>query len=428
MLAAAGIAAEKQDASLAGELQIELALYFTPEAATDPVPVLARLLAEPGRRLAPLGEQRAGALGGINGGPVPLAQYQPPDAHALQFKGEGVAPAMAKDLAAAKEAFVVVLTAKRSSIIDAYRAQCQLMADLAKETGAVIWDEETRQVFSREQWQKRRLEGWDDGVPDVRDHVTMHAYANPDLLRIITLGMGKFGLPDFVFSGIPRQQSRPFGNLLNVLAQRFVEGQRATDRKLTLTLADIRHPAARKDALANPGKNAVGKVVLALSPITPEDGDPRNTILGIDFPESKARQPLERAMWGADRLYGSTVDIINARQGDTEMLAARDRARKAFFAQEQRFRAGLQLGERLVVKAPFSLGENTEYMWVEVVSWGKAHIDGVLMSNPRYVKTVRPGSKVEVPFADIYDYIFYKPDGTEEGNETGKVLEARQKK
>ena len=40
-------------------------------------------------------------------------------------------------------------------------------------------------------------------------------------------------------------------------------------------------------------------------------------------------------------------------------------------------------------------------------------------------RTPTKGARVEVKAEEIFDYIFSKPDGTREGNETGPLIEAR---
>jgi hypothetical protein len=39
-----------------------------------------------------------------------------------------------------------------------------------------------------------------------------------------------------------------------------------------------------------------------------------------------------------------------------------------------------------------------------------------------WVKGLKPGSPVTVNESDVFDYIWIKPDGSREGNETGKIL------
>lgn len=35
----------------------------------------------------------------------------------------------------------------------------------------------------------------------------------------------------------------------------------------------------------------------------------------------------------------------------------------------------------------------------------------------------RPGSRVVIRPEEVFDYVYYKADGTEEGNETGRLME-----
>lgn len=89
-----------------------------------------------------------------------------------------------------------------------------------------------------------------------------------------------------------------------------------------------------------------------------------------------------------------------------------------------RFREGLEPNERLVVKVPFEAQDQTEFMWVEVTGWRAESLEGVLMDDSRFDEKLRVGRRLAVELTKVYDYIHYKADGTEEGNETGKVLDA----
>jgi uncharacterized protein YegJ (DUF2314 family) len=79
-----------------------------------------------------------------------------------------------------------------------------------------------------------------------------------------------------------------------------------------------------------------------------------------------------------------------------------------------------------MVKSAFKAGEQTEFMWIEVSRWVGAQISGLLMSEPpRYVTNLRAGQQLNVRESDFYDYLRVFADGKTEGNETGKILEAR---
>jgi uncharacterized protein YegJ (DUF2314 family) len=389
---------------------------------------LQRLLADPIRKLqAASSPASAGSIAMVQSKWSPLADYAPPSPESMRYFGMGVPPEEAAGLAKAERVFIIDVTTPRTGVLLANRAAAQLLADLAEATGGRIWDDETRLLYSVDRWKSDRIDTWQDGLPDMSKHVTMHAYQNPELIRIITLGMKKFGLPDLVLTDLPSRQTRPAGNFLNALMQRLVEGQQPDNSRLRLMLAEIRHRAVRTRSLENPGNGAKGSALVLLRKVSPQEGDPANLLWQADFPEAKLKQTTERTLWAMAELFGSTDSIVGAKSGDAELALARERARKAFFAQEAYFRHGLPLKEHLLVKAPFSEGGQTEYMWVEVTTWHEKEVEGILTNDPYYVKRLHDGSRVTVALGDVYDYIFYKADGTEEGNETGKVLDRMQK-
>jgi uncharacterized protein YegJ (DUF2314 family) len=84
---------------------------------------------------------------------------------------------------------------------------------------------------------------------------------------------------------------------------------------------------------------------------------------------------------------------------------------------------GLPSGDRLYVKAPFtSTDGGVEYLWVQVVSWREASIDGVLRSEPTWVQGLAVGDVIAVDQARVFDYLWRHADGSSEGNETEAFL------
>jgi hypothetical protein len=43
--------------------------------------------------------------------------------------------------------------------------------------------------------------------------------------------------------------------------------------------------------------------------------------------------------------------------------------------------------------------------------------------SPRDVRQLKAGARVPVKVSEVFDYILYRDDGSEEGNETGKLME-----
>jgi uncharacterized protein YegJ (DUF2314 family) len=302
-----------------------------------------------------------------------------------------------------------------------------LLEKLTRETGGLIWDEETREVFSPDEWHKRRLASWKGGVPDISQQMTIHAYKKDTFVRAITLGMAKFGLPDIVVEDFSWESSRTMGILIDIFAQAMAEGATAeSPEAFILDLKAIRHDEVRERQLTTLKKHATAKVQLVLRPGKWEEGDPRNRLVALGFdhyegPDLHARQ---------EKLIADFVgwsDTVSMVQTNKDLREASERARAKLPKLRADFVTGLAPGESILVKAPFRApNQGKEYMWIEVTKWEDSRIKGLLRSEPYHVKELHAGQVVDVLEADVYDYIRQFPDGSREGNETGKVIEAQQ--
>lgn len=408
------VRAEREAQPSDQRIGFEFALYFAPSPKTDPEQALKILLE--GDFASPMQSIT------VRQKWSDIADYAPPSPEAFRYVAVDLEMSQGAALAQAERVFILGFEAPPSDLMHANREANTLVYRLAELTDGFPWDAECRLLYSRAAWQERRVASWQGDIPDVRGHVNMHAYRNPDLVRIITLGMRKFGLPDLVIAQTPSGGSRAAGNAINACAQRMLEGQAFDGPRFDLVLADIRHDGMRETALANPLDGATGRARLHLAEAPWEQGDPQNRLLALEFPDGEGQTPLERQASALAALYGSEGSIVGRRPGDEALKAASEKARAAFLAKAPTFRKGLQPNERLVIKAPFSFDDQTEYMWVEVVGWRTSSIEGILMNDSHFNRKLRVGHRVTVNLRDVYDYIHYKPDGTEDGNETGKVL------
>ncbi len=126
-------------------------------------------------------------------------------------------------------------------------------------------------------------------------------------------------------------------------------------------------------------------------------------------------------------LFGSEDSIARVRH-DEELLAASARARSRLPELHRAFDAGLEPGEFIMIKAPFKTPSgDREWMWVEVTRWKNSRIEGVLSNDPFEIPTLHAGQVVEVSEDDVFDYIRHHGDGSQEGNETGKLIEKMSK-
>jgi uncharacterized protein YegJ (DUF2314 family) len=411
-----------------GTIEITYALHFAPAPRGEVAKQAQELLRSKYPALVRLGSREETA----NRPAVYVAvldmkakHIDPPSLETLRYSGRGVTKSQAE--AMQKSTIAVGLTFRyRASEAIAAIAQANAMThDLALLTAGLIWDVETRELFAPQAWAERRLSPPDHGFPNVRDHITIHAYQSGEYIRAITLGMRKFGLPDLVVNQFPWSMNNQMGNTINLFAQSLVEGSTPPLGAYDFDVSKVRHDGARA-AYSSLLDGAKPVASLTLVKAVAEEGDPDNRLVEIRFDRYAGTTVHEKRQKFVSAFYGSS-DSITPVKHDDAIRAASERARKHLPALRTAFNAGLEPGERILVKAPFGRPDGgNEFMWVEVSSWKGEDIVGLLDNEPYYIPTLHAGSTVKVSEREVFDYLRYKADGTAEGNDTGKEIEKAQ--
>lgn len=412
----------------AGHIHFEFAIYYPEPPAREPMMVLKErmLTGEDAPKLAKSMPDKPPAFAVLAATLNTTARkdYRPPDVQMVLRFGRGLTRDQAEALQRTERALILDFAHPASMSTSALRAALQLAEQVARDTNGLLWDEETREIFTPDEWHKRRLDSWAGETPDVLQHTVIHAYKSDKLVRAITLGMAKFGLPDVVVNDFSWSSNRSVGNLINLFAQAMVEGAVITTPGVyDLDLRSVRNANVRQGQLATLKPNATAIAKLSLVKGTWEDGDPRNRLVEIRFdrypgPDHYARQV---AMLGA--LFGFEDSVQRVRHTN-ELLEASKAANAKLPGLREAFRRGLQPGEYIQVKAPFATPDGgNEWMWVEVTSWDGDVISGLLKNEPANIPSLYGGQLVTVSQSKVFDYIRRSADGRVEGNETGRILQ-----
>jgi uncharacterized protein YegJ (DUF2314 family) len=415
---------------LAGPIHFQFAIYYAKAPTTDPMSALRSNLSKLGGSpkllaVAPTPASATEPVVFANWNTTTVLQdYRAPNMEQLQRFGRGLSREQAEALQKADRALILDFAHPAQQSSAAMLKALQLTLQVASDTGGLVWDEETREVFTTDEWRKRRIDSWAGGVPDMSQQTVIHAYRSDNLVRAITLGMSKFGLPDVVVSDFSWSTNRPMGHLVNTFAQAMAEGATlARPGQYDLNLRALRHAAARDLLLANLKPNAAAVAKLSLVNGKWESGDPKNRLYEIRFdrypgPDRYAQQSaLLTSAFGADE------DSVTRLKHNDELLAASKAANAQLPKLRDAFAKGLQPGEYILVKAPFATRDGgNEWMWVEVAKWSGDTIEGLLKNEPVDVPGLRGGQMVKVSQAKVFDYMRHHPDGREEGNETTKII------
>ena len=425
-------AAANQEHVPAGELMAEFigfqyAVYYLPVPSSDPRVVLQQLLAEEQGvpSLVEKIEERADApLVSCFSLEDVQAVYAPPDLESIQYFGRGLSKEQAQLLQASELAFIVEFAHNRAHVWDGLRQANRIVEKLARETGGLLWDEMTREIFTPDEWHARRILTWTNGVPDISKHTTIHAYNTGEYVRAITLGMEKIGLPDVVVDGFSWSSNRTMGHLINLFCQAVAERPTITVHgQYDLDIHRIRNREVRDAQLNSLYSNATANARLTLKEGRWEEGDPANRLIELAFDRYSGRDVHARQQALESHLFGWEDDITPV-QHNKELLAASQRAKAKLPELRNAFTRGLDPGEFIQVKAPFESPDGGhEWMWVEVTAWKGNRIEGLLNNEPFNIPSLQAGQVVSVKQKDVFDYIRKYPDGEQEGNETGKIIE-----
>lgn len=414
---------------VAGPIGFEFAVYFTDLPATDPMAALRLRLKTAGglTLVTALHDKPAGALLQARVDTTVQKDYRPPDLEALQRFGRGLTREQAVALQRSERALILRFAHPMSVSMPAYRSALLLTEQVARDTNGLLWDEETREVFTPDEWHKRRLDSWSGDTPNALTQTVIHAYKGDKQVRAITLGMAKFGLPDIVVDDFSWSSNRSMGHLIGLLAQAMVEGATLKSSGVyDLDLRAIGHSVVRDSQLPTLKRNSTAVAKLSLIKGTPESGDPRNRLVEIAFdrypgPDRYARQD---AMLSA--LFG-TEDSVTRVNHTRELQVASDAARAKLPGLKDAFNRGLQPGEYVLLKLPFATPKGgTEWMWVEVMSWDGDAISGLLKNEPMDIPTLHGGQIVKVSQSKVFDYLRSDANGRDEGNTTGAILQRMQ--
>lgn len=349
--------------------------------------------------------------------------FPPPDLDSLSYFGRGLSKQQADEIQESKLAVVIDFGYPNSYMVEGLKKANFFVYELANKLNGYLWDSETRELFTPESWKKNRVDAWSNDVPLIEFHTVIHAYNNDKYVRAITLGMAKFGLSDIVVNDFSWSLNRQMGNLINIVGQSLVEGMGPDkERRITISISDLSETPFKINMSKTLKENAIPKITINVAQGVWEEGDPFNYLMELKFNEAKGKTLHEKQEALLSSIFG-WEDSISYVKHNQQIKAASHRAKKLLPGLKKDFNEGLEPGEFIQLKAPFETPDGSyEWMWVEVISWKKHRIEGLLKNQPFNIPDLKGGATVIVNQDDIFDYIREYQDGSSEGNETGELI------
>lgn len=351
-------------------------------------------------------------------------QYPVLDLRSIGYFGRGLTRKQAEQIQLSDHVLILNIAYPSKNAWQYHFDTQRFLSQVAQHVNGLMWDEETREIFTIPAWEKQRNYDISEGIPRIENHTIIHAYKDEDDVRAVSLGMAKFGLPDVVVNNFSWSLNRNMGHLINIALQSLAEGLSPNrDNILIVDIENIKNKKIKNRLIATLLPNAKKTAHIPVRLVKPEEGDPNNRILELVFQDSNEKSRYERQAEMITALFGSEESITYANHDD-RILQASKKAKAKLPQLMAAFNQGLKPGEYIQVKAAFATPDGgREFMWVEVKSWQAGRIKGLLRNEPFNIPTLNVGAEVDVAQEDVFDFIRYYADGTTEGNETGKLIQ-----
>jgi hypothetical protein len=269
------------------------------------------------------------------------------------------------------------------------------------------------------------LHSYTGASPDVTSLMTIelseHDEGTPT--RLVTRGLRKVGVSDLVMSNVSSMDEAAMITALNAVAQSIYEQGPATS--LAIDAAAFRSRTVADDSCGIQGR-------ATLSTARRQGGDPEGPLTEVVFeghvgscePTSAAPPPPDVEigqgmvmLWVDDPKGDGSAEptLASVRAQGLQRLAGPVR---------EAWERGLPEGDELLVKAPFRADDgSTEWLWLRVDRWdGADQLTGRLVSEPVRATQLEAGDLVVAGRTQLFDYLWFKSDGTQEGNATQRFV------
>jgi uncharacterized protein YegJ (DUF2314 family) len=253
---------------------------------------------------------------------------------------------------------------------------------------------------------------------DVRKTIVIHSVRGDDGMPFLdTMGMSKLGLPELRVGTAASSDVRSMARLINATAQHLsAHPETSVPGTLNVDFASLPGDWELAEIRKRGGTAKIAWHVRWVA----EDGlQDLELVPGTGSGAEDAATLIDNCLGKVSDPLTTVGDDVQA-----ELDAAAEHARKDLVALRSHFAHGVPDKEELSIKAPFDAEDGrTEWMWVDVLAWKGDTFSGTLDNDPEWVHSIRRGSKVSVPLAQVADYVHVHADGTRSGQYSVEILE-----
>lgn len=353
------------------------------------------------------------------------ADYILPPRDAIDTVAAGLSPAERATVYTRPAVVVIKTRGPADTNHLAARIAFATTAAVSEALSGVIYDEVTRRIQTTEQFLYGVITApMGEPVFSAR-HIVLQLYRMDDgTARILTLGMVRFGCPDFSIRGARMTTAPRLSHVVNAVASMATQGK--TGLPLTVSLGDVAVAAQKRPDELSHNPPASTPIVFDVADGERTEGDPENEMIDLVPTSGTSPEAFDAAVNG---LFGEPPPVVFA-EADKELDEVAARARARLGGAIRQFEHG---DGSLFVKGPFPIaasarvdgGPTAEWMWIEVASCAGRSCTGSLSNSPGYATNFAAGDKATVDRDKAADWLLHLRDGGTLGGESIQVLERR---
>lgn len=350
------------------------------------------------------------------------ADYMLPPDESLDAVGATLTPEERKSVSARPTVVIVRTHAKPSVDQLAARACFALTQALAEKLSGLVYDESVRRIESVARFAAHGIRSRLGEPVFSPQQIVVQLYRQDDgTARLLTLGMQRFGSPDFIVRGASMATGPALANVVTTVAAKAAAMQ--SDLPFRVDLDDVARALGRKREDLASDASAPAPVTLDATEAERAEGDPDNDIVELVPAGGANGESWDRLVV---TLTGRAPQIVPAAD-DAELRAIAARARQELPRAIARFTHG---EGTLFVKGPFPVagadsGVKEELMWIEVRACDARACTGTLANEPGYATNLAMGKPAEVRRAAAVDWMLKLHDGGTAGGASIDALERR---
>ena len=353
----------------------------------------------------------------------PKVNFTPPDLDYLSHSNRRLSQNEMQELQDPKRAVLLSFSGINRNVTNDHIGINKLIDTLITNNKAIVTDYVTVESFNRLSWKGIRCDGFNFDNNNITSQITIHLYRDGGFCRAVTLGMGKFCLPDISIENLSCKNQNSYGSLINLICQTLLENPFIKgDSTIEVNIDKIKNNELRNQLLSHLENGSKKYGTIRLKEVEPQEGDDYNSQFQLVFNNRDFSSPQEEQQKLISQIFGAS-DEIKYIKHDQQLLETSQKAKKELPKLKAKYNNGLEPGYSILLKAPFETDNGgNEWMWIEVSQWNDEEIRGILQNDPFEISDLKAGAIVSVMQKDIFDYILNKPDGSFEGNETGKLI------